>query len=183
MKKRKPELTEILLQCPIFSIKKEVHRVDRLQRTHDYFVIEPTNWVNIIAITPQKEVILIEQYRYGIGKITTEIPGGMVDSGEEPLAAAQRELMEETGFSAPHWHLLGVNEPNPAIQNNYCYTFLAQDAVCVQQQKLDNTEEIFVRYVPLVEISQLIIKGEIQHAIVIAAFHFYHLFENGKSQQ
>ena len=85
-------------------------------------------WVNVIPFTEDGQVILIRQYRAGTHEVTLEIPGGMIDAGEDPADAAARELAEETGYVAGSLEPLGVVQPNPAIQDNRCYTFLARDA-------------------------------------------------------
>ncbi|MBL8151753.1 MAG: NUDIX hydrolase [Blastocatellia bacterium] len=144
---------------------------------HNLYVIEPANWVNIIAITKSKDVILVRQYRHGSETVTLEIPGGMVDDGESPEEAAKRELLEETGYSSRDLTLLGVCEPNPAIQNNLCYTFLATDVELEKEQKMDSTEDIEVILCPLKEIGEMIVKREITHALVIAAFHYYSVYK------
>ncbi len=95
--------------------------------------------MNVIALTDREDVVLIRQYRHGIGEVTLEIPGGLMDA-DEPLAAAKRELLEETGYRAEEWIDLGYVHPNPAIQNNRCYTFLALGAKLAGAQSLDEVK-------------------------------------------
>ena len=137
---------------------------------HDFVVLEATDWVNVIAITPDEEVVLIEQYRFGTQKVTLEIPGGLIDPGEEPLQAGKRELLEETGYSAKTFTLLGSVEPNPAIQTNRCYTVLAEGATRDGDQHLDEKEDIGVLTRPLAAIPRLLADNAITHALVWAAF-------------
>lgn len=165
-----------VFNCPVFKIRCDSHAAPASGKLHDFFIIEPTDWINIIAITPEQEVVLIEQYRYGSAAVTLEIPGGMIDAGEVPLAAAQRELQEETGYQSAHWQLIGINEPNPAIQQNRCYTFLAEAAHPAAIQNLDHTEAIEVRLEALANVPTLICTQQITHALVIAAFYFYDHF-------
>jgi 8-oxo-dGTP pyrophosphatase MutT (NUDIX family) len=135
-----------------------------------FSVIECVDWVNVIALTPRDEVVLIRQYRAGTASICLEIPGGMVDAGEPPLAAAQRELAEETGYVAAHWGSLGRVAPNPAIQRNHLHCFLALDAEPSGAQHFDTSEVIAVELAPLAEVRAMIVDGRIDHALVINAF-------------
>ena len=107
------------------------------------------------------EVVLIRQYRPGIDEVCVEIPGGMVDAGEEPMAAAARELAEETGYTSTTWHQLGVVAPNPAIQNNRLHSFLATDARPTQAQHLEGSEVIDVDTAPLSEVTAMLRDGRI----------------------
>ncbi|MCB9558676.1 MAG: NUDIX hydrolase [Deltaproteobacteria bacterium] len=121
---------------------------------------------------------MIRQYRHGTKQVTLEIPGGLMDPGDaSPQAAAERELGEETGYSAQQWHYLGKIAPNPAMQSNLCHSFLALNARETAVQNLDHAEEIRVVCVPRGEIEARIRAGEISHALVVVAFYYLSLFE------
>lgn len=138
----------------------------------DFYVIHTPDWVNVIPVTPAGEVVLVEQYRHGIHQVTLEIPGGMVDATDEtPAVAAARELEEETGYVAETIEALGYCHPNPAIQNNRCYSFVARGARKLKPTRFDGNESLAVRLVPLESIPSLIATGQITHALVIVAFH------------
>ncbi len=154
----------------IFNLRMDRSVSPRTGEEHDFVVLESVPWVNVIALTDREEAVLIRQFRHGIREVTLEIPGGMVDAGDEPLAAAKRELLEETGYRGGDWIDLGYVYPNPAIQDNRCHTFLALGAKPAGEQSLDEKEDIEVVLKPLAEIPRLIREGGITHALVICAF-------------
>lgn len=135
-----------------------------------FSLIECVDWVNVIALTPDDRVVLIRQYRPGVERVCLEIPGGMVDEGEDARTAAARELAEETGYTAPTWTLLGTMAPNPAIQNNTLHCYLALDAVPSTAPRPDGGEVIELETLPLADVHRLLRAGHVEHALVVAAF-------------
>jgi ADP-ribose pyrophosphatase len=149
-------------------------RWDRLRnpRTGEEFerlVLETPDWVNVVALTTDRRLVCVHQYRFGSGAVTLEIPGGMVDRGEEHAAAARRELCEETGFTAERWTYLGGVEPNPAFHDNLCHHWLAEGCVRTHEQGLDSGEDIVIETLALDEVKQRIARGEVRHSLVISA--------------
>src|SRR5436190_20192984 len=115
----------------IFSIRSDLKRSPRTGREHDFYIIDCVNWVNIIAVTPQRELVMIEQYRHGSNTVELEVPGGMMDPHEtSSVAAGERELREETGYVGGHARIIGEIFPNPAIMSNKCYTVLVENCHC-----------------------------------------------------
>jgi len=137
------------------------------------YVIECGTWVNVIALTKKREILLIKQYRHGVGQVLLEIPAGIMDEEDEsPQEAARRELLEETGYTSDRFIEVGRVYPNPATHNNMTYSFLALDVEPVSQQNLDETEEIEVSVVPFDEFILLAKGGALPQALHISALFF-----------
>ena len=169
------QLDDRLLQkTRVFDLHAKRMRSPDASYEGDFYYLRTADWVNVIALTEQEELVLIEQFRHGISQPTLECPGGMLDPGEEDhLAAAKRELEEETGYSAPQIVPIGMVHPNPALLNNRCFFYAAEHAQLSKAQHLDDSEDIAVRLVPLHEVPKLIATGKITHAMVINAFYFF----------
>jgi ADP-ribose pyrophosphatase len=168
---------EQAIKTPIFALERVRRRHPVDGREGDFYAIQSPNWVNIIARTPQGEIVLVRQYRHGTDAVSLEIPGGIVDGEEAPLAAAKRELEEETGYVSQRWEQIGYVTANPAFMTNGCTTFLALDAVREAEVSFDEHEELAVELVPEAALHAMIRSGEIDHAIVICAA--YHLLSRG----
>ena len=168
----KRERSEQVADCRVFKVRRDFSADPRDGKRHDFYVIEAPDWINIIPLTKDNEVVLIEQYRHGTEAVSLEIPGGMVDPGEEPRDTAARELFEETGYEAAEVVLLGKTRPNPAIQDNWIHTFLARGVEYRQEPLNQGTERTRVRLVPLESVPALIASGEIDHSLVVVGFHW-----------
>lgn len=161
-----------LAQTPIFRLTTRTS-TSPTGRAHDFYVLEAPEWVNVVPLLEDQQVLMIRQYRHGRQETSLEIPGGMVDPTDpDPAAAAGRELWEETGYAAGAIEQIGVIAPNPAIQDNRCHSFLATGLHHKGGQPTDTTEEVEVQKIPLSEIPALIQRGEICHALVVVAFCF-----------
>jgi 8-oxo-dGTP pyrophosphatase MutT (NUDIX family) len=153
----------------LFDLRRLRCRSPSTGREHVFLRLEAPDWVNVVPVTPEGELILVVQYRHGTDSSTVEIPGGTVDQGEEPAAAAARELEEETGHRCEALHLIGTSEPNPAFLSNTCWTYLAVGCTPSGTMAPDPSEEITVHRVPLAAFGELIDDGTIRHALVLVA--------------
>jgi ADP-ribose pyrophosphatase len=156
----------------IFRIRVDEAVSPRTHASGAFYTLQSNHWVNVIPLTHDREVVMIRQYRHGSRRVTLEIPGGIVDEAD-PKEAAIRELFEETGYRGQKVSLLGSTNPNPAIFDNQCYTYLVEDAAKAGDAALEADEDIEVELVPLSSIPALIRDGTIDHALVIVAFHFF----------
>jgi len=169
--------TKEIADCRVFKVREDFCRRETDDAEHNFFVIESPDWVNVVALTKEKAVILIEQFRHGTQEITLEIPGGMVDGRENPETAARRELAEETGYESDEFIFLGKSRPNPAIQTNWMYHYLALDCEKTQETAFDEHESLITKVVSLAEIEKLIKDGEITHSLAISGFYYFNLHE------
>lgn len=139
--------TEVGPDLPLFDVEIRHMQNPRNETLLKAVVLKCADTINVVAVTPEKALVLVEQFRFGINQTITELPAGLIDDGEESLQAAQRELLEETGYAAKKWIYTGSTYLNPAYVNNICHHYLALDAVQVSALKLDSTEDVGVRLV------------------------------------
>jgi 8-oxo-dGTP pyrophosphatase MutT (NUDIX family) len=187
-----PQVTSKPLVVPLPQIRKwrrvrdeaagsfrifDVHRVeleDAAGRDRGHaFTIRGNDWCNVIAVTPTDEIVLVWQYRFGTDALSLEIPGGVIDTGEAPDHAAARELLEETGYEAERVEPLVVVEPNPAIQDNRCYTFVAIHARPTAATRFDAMEELETALLPASRVAELLDSGQVTHSLVQGALEAY----------
>jgi ADP-ribose diphosphatase len=170
--------SDVAYHTPIFDLHRRRSTHPR-RGERDFFILDAPNWINIIPLARNGNVVMIRQWRHGISEFTLEIPGGMVDSDDlSPMHAARREMIEETGFDSDAIIELGKVHPNPAIQGNICFSFLASNVHQVERVALPGDAETEVMLVPMREIRGLIASGKIMHALTIAAFSFLHLYNS-----
>ncbi len=170
--------TKKLQDCRVFDVYRTTARSPRTGDAHAFFRIEADEWVNVVALTPEQEFVMVRQYRHGSGDVTLEIPGGIVDPGETPASAAARELLEETGYRGADPVQLGTVNPNPAIFGNGCHTFLIRDAEKTQEIRNDGaTEHTVVELLPRADLRRRLLGGDIGHALVMAGLYWFELRE------
>lgn len=159
----------LLAKTRIFTVRTTRYRHPVRASERDFVVIDAPDWVNVIALTPDGRIVLVRQFRFGIDAFSLEIPGGVIETGEEPLAAGVRELREETGYTGPAPRILGAVHPNPAFQNNRCHFVLVENATASHPLGWDPDEEIQITALPVEDVFKLARTGGITHGLVLNA--------------
>ena len=161
--------TRVVAHTRIFDVQSVDYQHPARAKPRDFFVISAPDWVNVLALTPDRQLVLVRQFRYGTDDFSLEIPGGVMDPGEDAITAGVRELREETGYVGPAARLLGWVHPNPAMQNNRCHLVLVEHARREAKLGWDADEEFEILARPVDEVYQLAYGGGITHAMVLDA--------------
>ncbi len=157
----------------LFSVSINRNRSPRTGEIHEFQVLNSPDWVAVIAVTPDNNLVMVRQYRHGTGELSLEPPGGLVKEGQTPEQSGREELEEETGYRSDALEFLGWMNPMPALFTNRFYVFLARDAMPTGNLDPDETEEIETVLVPLDEIRDYIRTGRIRCSVMIAALHLF----------
>ena len=164
----------------IFKLRSDFYVNPRTNQEHDFYVLDTVGWVNVIALTPAHELVMVRQFRCGSATVELEIPGGMMDPDErDPIATAIRELREETGYEGENARLLGKIWSNPAILNNRTYTVLIENCQLKHGVEFDSGEDLTTQLVPAAEIPQLVADEKIGHSLVVVALYHFELWQRG----
>lgn len=154
-----------LQSVPFHHPRREVKR--------DFVVVDAPDWVNVLAHTRDDRLVLVNQFRYGIDAFSWEIPGGVIEAGEDPVVAGLRELKEETGYAGRNARLLASVHPNPAFMRNRCHLVLVEECELVAPPAWDHDEEIEVATVLVSEVYERARAGGITHSLVLDALLFF----------
>lgn len=173
MKKWKTLSSEYLHRRPWLTVRKDVVQLPNGVIHDEYYVLEYPTWVNIIARTRNGKYVMVEQYRHGLQEIFTELVAGIAEPGEQPIEAARRELLEETGYGNGEWRLNMVICANPGSQNNLTYSFIADGVEKISEQHLDTTEDVEVKLLDESEVIDLISSDKMKQALMAAPLWKY----------
>ena len=165
--------SEYISKRPWMTARKDCVELPDGRVNPEYWVLEYPDWVNVIAITKDGKMVMERQYRHGLGMTCYELPCGVVEEGEEPLAAAQRELMEETGYSGGKWQKIMTLSANSSAMNNLSHTFLAIGVEKTGSQKLDDTEDLEVHILEQNDVKQLLLDNQIMQALMVGPLYKY----------
>jgi ADP-ribose pyrophosphatase len=169
-----PELgREHLLDCRIFSVERSTVESPVDGDRYTFFRIVSGDWAQVVPVTADGHLVMVRQYRHGARRVTLEIPGGIVEPDEDPAVAAARECLEETGYRARSLVPMGVLNPNPALFPNRLHTFLAHDVERVAEIQNIATEHTELVLVRREHVAELLMRGEIDHALIAAALWRY----------
>lgn len=166
---------EKLLDCRVFEVERSVCASPVDASEHDYFRVRNGDWVQIVPVTANDEIVMVRQWRHGSSSIVLEIPGGLVDAGEDPAGAAQRECLEETGYRAERVIPMGALNPNPAIHTSPLHAFYAPGVEKAGEPQNSATEQTEVVLVPVASLADRLLRGEIDHALIVGTlWRFLH---------
>lgn len=168
--------TSYTFVCPWLKVRKDHVKLPTGLEMDDFYVVESNDWVNVISITDDGHFIIEEQYRHGIGRKCFELPAGNVSEGEDPLEAAQRELLEETGYAGGEWSCFCVSSPNASGMSNLCHTFIAHGVRRVSDPHLESSEDIRVHLLSKKEIEQLLLTDSIIEGVMQAPLWRYLMY-------
>ena len=174
--------SKVLGKFRIFTLRSDEKVSPRTGEKHEFYVLETVDWVNVVALTSDHRLVMVEQYRHGSDTIELEIPGGMMDPTDaSPEATGLRELREETGFEGTNPRLIGQVLTNPAIMSNTCYTVMFENCHRAHPVAFDHSEDLITRLVPVAELAGLVASGKIRHSLVIVALYHFELWRRFKA--
>lgn len=166
------EEQETVLDCGIFTVERRLSRLEGGEKEATFYALQSKDWVNVVPVTVEGQLILVEQFRHGTGRVSLETPAGLVEADESPIDAALRELREEAGYSG-RARILGAVDANPAFLTNRFSTVVVEEAVLSDPTAWDEHEELRVHLVPVGELPALLRGGKIRNAYSVLALSWF----------
>ena len=160
--------SEYLIERPWLTARCDCVQLPDGRIMDEYYVLEYPDWINIIAIDKEGCMLLVRQYRNGLGRTNFELVAGVLEKDEDPLTAAKRELLEETGYSGGEWHELMQLSANSSTMTNITHCFVATGVEKIADQHLDATEDIEVYSFTQEEVKSMVYRGEFMQALMVA---------------
>ena len=173
------EQSEEIENYRIFTLKREVATSPDGEKRAEFYILDAPDWVNVVPVTPDGQIVFVEQYRHGTHQLSLETPAGMAEPDEPLEEAAARELREETGYSSRRYTLLGSTFANPAFMTNRFTALLAEDAMLTDPTTWDEHEELAIRLVPIDDLPAMLARGEIQNSFAVLALSWFLLQRHG----
>ena len=166
---------ESVLKTPVFEVRRHWFVSPKDGRDKPFTILNCPDWVQVLAFTPDRRVLMVRQFRHGTRQVSLELPGGVIEPGQTPEEAARRELREETGYAADDFRQVAAFRPNPAIQDNTAYVFTAENARLAGPTEFDENEDLDLVLVPAEALRSLVLAGTVDHVIMAAAILFHGL--------
>ena len=167
---------KLLTPCRVWDLRARRYRHPSNGKEGEFYYINSRDWAVVVARTVEGELVMVRQFRWGSDELSWELPGGIIDEGEDPVTAGLRELQEETGYIAESGRLIGHCQPNPAILNNHCHVIYADNCRLSEQgTDWDEHEEMEIRALPEAEVMQWAKECKIGHALALVGLLYYQL--------
>lgn len=174
--------SEYIIRRPWLTARKDVLQLPDGRINPEFYVLEYPSWVNVMAITDEGRFVMVRQYRHGLGRMGLELCAGVVEEGEEPEAAARRELAEETGYTGGHWSLQCVISANPSTSTNLTYCYLAEGVKLTGSQHLDDTECVTALTMSREELLEHMMADDMKQSLMLAPlWRYFYLQSTGQS--
>ena len=165
--------SEYLFRRPWLTVRRDCVELPDGRQNPEFYVLEYPDWVNVIAITEDGKFVMERQYRHGLGKTCFEIPAGVIEEGEDPLDAAKRELMEETGYGEGKWRKIMTISGNSSTTDNLSHCYVAEGVRKISGQHLDSTEDLEIVLLDTAQVKDLMVNDQIKQALMAAPLWRY----------
>ena len=163
--------SDIVYQKKWMKIREESCRLPDGQVLNPYIIVDVPNFCNVFVVTEMEEVIFVKQYRHAAGIISLELPGGMIDEGEDPIKSVAREMKEETGYVSEEIELLFTVYPNPPLESNIAWFYIAKNAKNIHSRSLDQFEDIEVIKISKNDFLRMLLNNEFTHGAQVGAMY------------